>query len=166
MAHKDERQARFLPPRHDAPRLDAASLPAAGASARHDLNTRDERRLKEGKASMHYTFVDGAVFERPGGRRPAPDGSNETMVHECLNIDPGINVDPGTLAERTLTYPLALALTLTTQTLTLTPNQVAASRSAPKADERRRRAPISRRSTSAVLPHPYPYPYPYPYPCP
>ena len=83
-AQQHERQARFLPPRNDAPRLDAASLPAAGASARHNLNTQDEQRLKEGSAPTHYTFVDGAVHERPGGRRPAPRGVNETRVHECL----------------------------------------------------------------------------------
>ena len=83
MAHQ-EREARFLPPKHDRPRVDAASLPAAGVSARHNLSTQDEQRLKEGKVPLHYTFVDGAVHERPGGRRRAPHGVNETRVHECL----------------------------------------------------------------------------------
>ena len=110
-AKQHERQARFLPPRHDAPRVDAASLPAAGASARHNLNTQDEQRLKEGSAPTHYTFVDGAVHERPGGRRPAPRGVNETRVHECLghadaDVDAGNKRSQGRRTpELTLTLP-------------------------------------------------------------
>ena len=92
MAHQ-EREARFLPPKHDRPRVDVASLPAAGVSARHNLSTQDEQRLKEGKVLLHYTFVDGAVHERPGGRRRAPHGVNETRVHECLGR---ADVDVGT----------------------------------------------------------------------
>jgi hypothetical protein len=88
-----EREARFLPPKHDRPRKDVASLPAAGVSARHNLSTQDERRLKEGNAPTHYTFVDGAVHERPGGRRRAPHGISETRVHECLGR---ADVDVGT----------------------------------------------------------------------
>ena len=73
--------------RQDAPRVDAASLPAAGtSSARRILNTEDERRLKDGSAPTHYTFVDGAIHERLGGRRPPPRGAQAvtTRVHECL----------------------------------------------------------------------------------
>ena len=51
MAHQ-EREARFLPPKHDRPRVDVASLPAAGVSCRHNLSTQDERRLKEGKVLL------------------------------------------------------------------------------------------------------------------
>ena len=88
-----EREARFLPPKHDRPRKDVASLPAAGVSARHNLSTQDERRLKVGNAPTHYTFGDGAVHERPGGRRRAPHGISETRVHECLGR---ADVDVGT----------------------------------------------------------------------
>mmetsp|Transcript_18136 Transcript_18136/g.36935 ORF Transcript_18136/g.36935 Transcript_18136/m.36935 type:complete len:250 (+) Transcript_18136:2-751(+) len=72
--------------RHDAPPVDPASLPAAGASSRRSLSTAEERRLKEAGAPTHYTFVDGAVLERPGGRRPPPRGTQAvtTRVNECL----------------------------------------------------------------------------------
>jgi hypothetical protein len=72
--------------RKDRPRPDPRNLPAAGAPSRRNLNTIDEKGMAAGNVPTHYTFVDGAVQERPGGRRPPTRGlpATSTKVGECL----------------------------------------------------------------------------------
>ena len=67
-------------------RPDVAKLPAAGFPTRRNLNTQDVQKLQAGAVPTHHTFVDGAVQERPGGRRPPTRGTPAvtTNVHKCL----------------------------------------------------------------------------------